>query len=61
MNPGARIGYTVPGPFNIRFVLYKTLNKLQRIPKDLSQKDNPENLGSYGTQDKENQSEHTTG
>ena len=38
----------------------ETVNKCQRIPKEQSNMDNPEKLGTQGTQDDEKQSENTT-
>jgi len=35
-------------------------NKRQKIPKGQSEKDNPEKLAMFGTQDEEKQSKNTT-
>ena len=36
------------------------VNKRQRLPKGQSEKDNPENLATQGTQDEEKQKKNTT-
>ena len=36
------------------------VNKRQRLPKGQSEKDNPENLATLGTQDEEKQKKNTT-
>ena len=36
------------------------VNKRQRLPKGQSEKDNPENLVTLGTQDEEKQKKNTT-